>query len=189
MSTDQQRHPLAAAEAVAHELRGLRAPFCDRIEVGGSIRRRRSTVGDIELLAIPRMDAQRDMFGGVAGETDQLDQAVRELMADAVLARRRRADGALSGYGRSNKLLLRIPSGIAVDLFSTTAANWGMSMAIRTGPADFVVRMMTRFRSLGMRGHASRGVTGADGADIDCPTEGRVFDLLDWPWAPPERRR
>ena len=84
-----RRHPLAAAEAVAHELRGLLAPFCARIEVAGSIRRRRSTVGDIELLAIPRMDAQRDMFGGEAGETDQLDQSVRELMADGVLTRRR----------------------------------------------------------------------------------------------------
>ena len=189
MSNKQRRHPLAAAGAVAHELRGLLAPFCDRIEVGGSIRRRRSTVGDIELLAIPPMDGQRDMFGGVAGENDQLDQAVRQLMADGVLAKRRRADGALSGYGPANKLLLHVPSGISVDLFSTTAANWGMSMAIRTGPADFVVRMMTRFRSLGMRGHASRGVTGTDGAEIDCPNEGRVFDLLDWPWVPPERRR
>ena len=128
------------------------------------------------------------MFGGVAGKTDQLDQAVRQLMADGVLGRRRRADGALSGYGRTNKLLRHVPSGIAVDLFSTTAANWGMALAIRTGPADFVVRMMARFKTLGMRGHASRGVTGADGSEIGCPDEARVFDLLDWPWTPPDRR-
>ena len=33
MSNEQRRHPLAAAEAVAHELRGLLGPSCDRIEV------------------------------------------------------------------------------------------------------------------------------------------------------------
>ena len=110
-------------------------------------------------------------------------------MADGVLARRRRVDGALSGYGPANKLLLHVPSGISVDLFSTTSRNWGMALAIRTGPADFVVRMMARFKTLGMRGHASRGVTGPDGSEIDCPDEARVFELAGWPMTPPERRR
>ena len=188
MST-KQRYPLAAAEAVAAKLITHLAPCCKRIEVAGSIRRRRPMVGDVELLAVPSHRDVHDMFGGVIAKRDQLDAGVRELLAGGVLSKRRRVDGAFAGYGQSNKLLVHVASGIPVDLFSTTAKNWGMAQAIRTGPADFVVRMMARFKTLGMRGHASRGVTASDGTSLDCPDEEAVFALLGWALPPPARRR
>ena len=59
---------------------------------------------------------------------------------------------------------------------------------VRTGPKDFNVRMMARFRELGMRGPAYGGVTDQEGNEIECPDEETVFRLLGWSWMPPERR-
>ena len=64
-----------------------------------------------------------------------------------------------------------------------------MSLVVRTGPKDFNVRMMSRFRELEMRGHAYGGVTDRNGNDVECPDEATVFGLLGWPWIPPEERQ
>ena len=47
--------PLAAARAVAAALRELLEPACARVEIAGSIRRRKAKVGDLELVASPRL--------------------------------------------------------------------------------------------------------------------------------------
>lgn len=56
-----------------------------------------------------------------------------------------------------------------------------------SGPAAFNVRLMSRFRQMGMRGHAYGGVT-KDGQEIVCPTEEDVFRLAGWMYVPPEKR-
>ena len=76
------------------------------------------------------------------------------------------------------------------------AKNWGMAMVVRTGPADFNIRLMATFRQNGMRGHAYGGVTklgphgqeGSGRVEVDCPDERTVFDLLDWPYREPWER-
>jgi len=41
--------------------------------------------------------------------------------------------GSTETWGAQNKLALHVASGIPVDLFSTTAANWWNSLVCRTG--------------------------------------------------------
>mgnify|MGYP001591582574 CR=1 FL=1 len=59
---------------------------------------------------------------------------------------------------------------------------------MRTGPKELNIRAMSRFRSLGLQGHAYGGVTGRDGEALPCPTEKVVFRLLQWPYVAPEKR-
>ena len=47
------QRPLPDAERIAAAIVADLAPFCDRIQVAGSVRRRKEFVGDIELVAIP----------------------------------------------------------------------------------------------------------------------------------------
>ena len=47
------KRPLADAERIAAAIVADLAPFCARIQVAGSVRRRKEAVGDIELVAIP----------------------------------------------------------------------------------------------------------------------------------------
>jgi len=66
---------LEKAKAIAEQIRVLLRPACNRIEIAGSIRRRKPEVGDIELLCIPKY------FAGV----DQLDRELGALMIQRIL--------------------------------------------------------------------------------------------------------
>ena len=180
MSGEHRWHH-AEALIVAESLLASLSPACDRIELAGSIRRGRPDVGDIELLCIPKA-------GDNAFYHDDLDEVLRAMMACQRLAPRPSKIGTHT-YGPKNKLLVHVPSGIPVDVFSTDAKNWGMAFVVRTGPAELNIRMMARFKSIGFAGHAYGGVTNRQGQEIECPDEETVFRLLGWPYMPPEQRR
>ena len=179
---------LSVAEAVGEDLVRLLTPYCARIEIAGSIRRQRPQVKDIELLCVSQVTSQRDMFGADVTNYYVLDMALDSLVADGSVLRKRPNKAGHYTYGAQNKLLTHVPSGIPVDAFSSSIKNWGMSLVVRTGPKEFNVRMMSRFRELGMRGHAYGGVTDQEGNEVGCPDEETVFQLLGWPWIPPEKR-
>lgn len=179
---DKQRWPLADALAVAEKLRDTLAPACFRIEIAGSVRRKRVDVGDIELLCLPKVDADALFM------PDRLDMILTEMIYNGFLDYRLSSAGKRT-YGPKNKLLVHKASGISLDVFSTEPWFWGMSMVVRTGPAEFNVRMMQRFIDLKMRGHAYGGVTSSSGEEIECPDEATVFRLLGWPYQEPWERR
>ena len=182
--TEKGWYPLELAEATGQLLVRQLAPFCRRIELAGSIRRRRPDVGDIEVLAIPE-DGQTDPFGQPLSGESLLDQRCRALVDDGNLDYRLTKLGRRT-FGPQNKLMVHRTSNIPVDIFSATEENWGMAMVVRTGPADFNRAIMSRFLDLGMAGHAYGGVTGRDGDTLGCPTEERVFELLSWEWQEPQ---
>ena len=181
------RYPYQQAIKVAEELRALLAPACERIEIAGSLRRKKATVGDMELLCIPH--PSENLF-----RTDLLDEAVSRLLGGLLpLLALRPSIRGVTTYGPKNKLLIHLPSGIGVDIFSADAENFGMSLLVRTGSRDFNVRVMARLKALGMAGHAypkpgQGGITSHSGEEIMCPYEDVVFRCLGWPFIPPEGR-
>lgn len=182
------RFPLEEAEKVAVGLQELLRPACERIEVAGSIRRRKAEVSDIELVAVPHYEDGVDMFGDVVERIDFLQTAIMGLVENRVLKIR-------GGYGPQNKLMQHVPTGIPVDIFSATVENWGMAMLVRTGPADFNKAVMSRLQQLGHRGHAYGGITlnavdiHGGRREITCPDEKDVFDVLGWEFIAPQERR
>jgi DNA polymerase/3'-5' exonuclease PolX len=192
--------PYAAhwADQIVEEL----TPYCERLVIAGSIRRRKTTVKDIEILAVPKAaDGQEDMFGKVRADVDDLltgylrAETAKDPFTQTQWALRPNVNGHTT-FGRQNKLLSwscmppirpRIRGDMPVDVFSVTAENWGMALFVRTGPADWNVKAMTRFRELGMRGHAYGGVS-RDGEEIACPEEADVFRLLGWDYVEPRAR-
>ena len=192
--TSEKRFPLWKAVQVAAQLVPLLGPYCQRIEVCGSVRRLKPEVKDIELLCVSAVGQSLDMFG--ATNYWALDMALDQMVKDGDLLVKRKNKSGQYNYGEKNKLLVHVPTGIGVDVFSTTEANWGMSKVVRTGPAEFNIRMMRRFPELRLRGHAYGGVTRLgppgreeeDAVEIACPTELAVFDLLGWPYLNPVDR-
>ena len=186
--TTKTRYPIRTAQHVANEvLAELQAdpPACQRVTIAGSIRRNVGRVGDIEILAIPNTGLT-DLFGNPVPGDSALDHRCHQLVARGVLALRPNVNGSTT-FGPMNKLLVHVASGIPVDIFTADLQNWGMSLLVRTGPADFCKAVMARFQYLGMAGHAYGGVTRA-GFSVDCPDEETVFNLLEWPYLSPERR-
>ena len=168
---------LEKARVIAEELKNLLKPACERIEIAGSIRRQKPNVGDVELLVIPKHE----------GLVSPLDWEIQTLLFGGILDFRRNKRGSRV-YGPKNKLMVHVPSGIAVDLFSSTEENWGMALFVRTGPREWNIKAMSRFRELGMQGHAYGGVTDAEGNELGCPDEETIFGYLGWAYVPPERR-
>ena len=182
----KERWPLVLARLVAEELVEKLEDVCERIEIAGSMRREVFQVGDIEIVCIPKFRERFDLFGEPVQGASLLDERCVELARENILEYRPNARGAVI-FGPLNKLLVHQPTGMPVDIFSTTADNWGMTLAVRTGPKTFCIRMMRRFRDLGFRGHPYGGVTrGRD--EYGCPTEEQLFELLGWDYLAPGSR-
>jgi len=165
------------ARKVAEELVERLTPACERIEIAGSLRRRKPMVGDIELVCIPKYD----------GVLDMLDQAIRGLMFNGVLDYRLNK-GDIRTYGPKNKLLRHVPSGIGVDVFCTTPDCWAVTLFLRTGGAATNQRIATEALKRGWRFQAyGRGFTTPYG-EVICHSEEDVFASLGLPYLPPERR-
>ena len=170
---------LERAKAIAEELKELLAPACERITVAGSIRRRKPFPNDIELLCIPKY---------VEG-VDQLDKELGVLFVRGILTYRRNKRGSI-GYGPQNKLLLHKPSGIGIDIFSTTKECWPVALVVRTGGKSTNMEIATRAIERGMRFHAyGRGFTRADGSELVCYSEEDIFRAVGLRYLEPWERR
>ena len=171
---------LHQAELIANELLRKLEPVCERITVAGSIRRQKPVVGDIELLVIPK-------HGGLVGEVDLLDQEIIDLMRRGVLGYRLNKLGSRI-YGPKNKLMLHIPSGIGVDIFSTDSECWPVALVVRTGSAETNKRIAMAAIRKGWHLRAyGRGFTTPDG-ELVCRSEMDVFEFAGLPYLEPWER-
>ncbi|HSM03612.1 MAG TPA: DNA polymerase/3'-5' exonuclease PolX [Longimicrobiales bacterium] len=152
------------------------APGVTRLEVAGSYRRRRETVGDVDLLA--RCDGDGtpvvEHFTGFPG-------AVRVEAA---------------GSTKGNIVL---PSGLSVDLRVIPSRSYGAALHYFTGSKEHNVRVRTLGVKRGLRinewgvfripeGVDAESLGKEDGERVGGETEEEVFAALDLPWIPPELR-
>ncbi len=152
---------------IAEKVKALLSPHCDRIEIAGSIRRKKSWVKDIEIVAIPKPYDTGLFENGIASVVNQWKKVKGELPC---------------------KYTQRIlPEGIKLDLFFAQKANWGYIFAIRTGSADYSFKVLAS-------GWKKRGYKGIDGflthggERIDILEEKNLFERLGLPFAEPENR-
>ena len=185
------RRPLAEAEVAAATLVGLLRPGCERIEVAGSIRRRAADVKDIEAVAVPRFGA--DMFNGTGD--DLLNDQIRYLATTRTIRYRNpRKDEPVAEYDMRDRryypLWLPWKDGLfAVDLFCVRPpAQWGAIFAIRTGPADYSARLVTKAKEHGVRCEQGRLVDD-EGRPVDTPEERDFIEECGLPFLPPEQRQ
>ncbi|GAH43204.1 unnamed protein product [marine sediment metagenome] len=168
---------LERAQEIADELLKQLYPYCQRIEVAGSVRRQKPEPSDIELLCIPKY---------VAG-VDQLDREIGALMIQGILGFRLNKRGSRI-YGPKNKLLIHI-NGIGVDIFSTDEQCWPVALVVRTGGKETNKRIATAALRKGWRFHAyGSGFSTPDG-EIVCHSEREVFEAVGLPYQEPWERR
>jgi DNA polymerase/3'-5' exonuclease PolX len=185
--SDKPKIPRALALAVADELIQRLSPFCERIQIAGSLRRGNHEVGDVELLYIPRFEArQADFF--TSAPVNLADEEIGRLLAGQVLAKRPSKIGVFT-WGASNKLGLHTASGVPVDMFATSSDNWWVSLVIRTGSKAMNLILTTAAQRRGRTLNAyGSGVTESDGNIIAATSERHVFDLCGVPYLEPAQR-
>jgi DNA polymerase/3'-5' exonuclease PolX len=172
---------LSQAFEIAERIRSELAPFCDRIEIAGSIRRCKPEVGDIEIVAIPtRVHHEPDLFTSVAD--DHVRFVAFQKFCDLV---NRWPAGKGKSTGKYTQRIL--PEGIKLDLFMADKDNWGLIYAIRTGSAAFshhvLANAWVRAGYHSMEGHLVKGFH-----KIPVREERDLFDLIGVAWQEPQKR-
>ena len=180
MSETKNRLSYANALAIAHSVVADMEPYCERIEIAGSLRRKKPDVGDIEICAIPKMVRVNNLFQDEI-VVSALEIGIRNLCS--------RYSWSITKNGDHYK---RIDLGpISLDLFVTTPAQWGCIFLIRTGPSDFSHWLVTPKRNGGgMPGylHIKDGRLWNGDEVLHTPEEVDVFDAMWLSWIEPEKR-
>jgi len=177
MTTMKTKASYDAAKTEAEYIIKFLQPHCERIEIAGSIRRKKQEVGDIELVAIPK--PKFDMFGERIADDHDLNYFGWETIGRPVK--------------NGNKFKqIALYSGLSLDLFIVVApAQWGVIFTIRTGSADFSHRLVTSKKFGGLMPSNLTVKDGAiwhNGHIIETPEEKDVFDLISVAYIEPELR-
>lgn len=165
---------LRTARAVASEMVEAFRPYCDRIEVAGSIRRGRDWVNDIEIVAIPKSTVRQpdmDIFGEPIGKAVTVRDPGFIMVVDSI------ANPLVKGRPSDGKYLQMFTrDGVKVDLFLCQPDTWGYIYTIRTGSADFIRMMAARWVQMGYKG--VEGQLTRFGKPVSTPEEGDLFAML-----------
>jgi len=151
---------LEKAKAIANEVITKLAPYCAKIEVAGSVRRRKPLPADIDIVLIPT-----DLWN-LTREINALGPAI------------------VSGY----KLKRINYNGVQVDLYYATPETWGMTLLVRTGSADHNIRLAARAKKMGLHFSVARGIEDGRGEVIASRTEQEVLNALSLNYITPEER-
>lgn len=152
---------------IAEKTKALLAPYCEKIEIAGSIRRKKPDVKDIELVAIPKPYDVGLFESGIAKVVKQWEKVKGELPC---------------------KYTQRIlPEGIKLDLFFADRENWGLIYAMRTGSADYSHKVLaTEWVKNGYKSEG--GYIYSNGKRVPIPEEEDLFKLIGLVYVAPELR-
>jgi DNA polymerase/3'-5' exonuclease PolX len=133
---------------------------CVRIEVAGSVRRKKANPSDIEIVVEPkfRKDPQPAEFWGTTEPIDEytvnlFDEYCKELIRCGILEKRQNSLGRTS-WGEKAKLGILYLGGewAPIDIFSVVEpATRGVQLALRTGPGDFNKVLVNHAHTIGRK--------------------------------------
>jgi DNA polymerase/3'-5' exonuclease PolX len=180
---------LAHAQGIAQELITILNPFCDRIEVAGSVLRKKNICKDIELVIIPK---QEITFEGLFKDEEVITYPIDKfLWEDYRFDFRLNKDGKRM-YGDKNKLLLFETEKygiIALDIFTADQSNFMMVKFIRTGGAENNKKIAITANQLGMSLKIYESCfTDRRGFTYRMDSEEQIYKFLDLPYLKPEER-
>ncbi|MDJ0754900.1 MAG: DNA polymerase/3'-5' exonuclease PolX [Ardenticatenaceae bacterium] len=153
---------LPLAERILGELKQLDG--VQKAAVGGSVRRRKETIGDIDLLiATDKPEETIDYFCNLE-------------IAEEVVAK------------GPTKARIQLANGLGVDLRVLPAENWGTLLSYFTGSQAHNVRLREMARKKGLSLNEYSFTDLDSGAETLCPDEQSIYQTLDLPYIPPVLR-
>ncbi len=155
---------LEGAQKIAAKVIKQLSPYCQKIEVAGSIRRRKAIVHDIDIVLIPS-DAWN--------------------LEAEVLALARPFQPKKSG----EKLKRFDFNGAQIDLYYATVDTWATLLLIRTGSTENNIRLCSRAKEMSWHLAASGdGLFNETGKRIAGDSEISIYNALGLPFQRPEER-
>ena len=162
--------PLATAQKIAEKIASELTPFCRRIEIAGSIRRRRPAVGDIDLVV-----ELKDHDGFQA----RLQQNTTPIST-----------------GDQN-IIVQLKNGCQLDVFTAkpgihdllgyTPGTWGSILLSRTGSRAHNIRLASLAAERGLHWNPYHGIFSGKTV-VASESEEDIFRALGIGFVPPEKR-
>lgn len=153
-----ERMDLGRARALATRFSKYMEMACERVELAGSIRRKKPTVGDIELVVVPTVEVvevRKDLFTWEDVEHCKLTELVKDLERKGIFVPRLNKNGANIAWGLdgSARYLAGMYKDFAVDVFVVRSdrMDWhGWTKVLRTGPGEANIALVTPRRKGGL---------------------------------------
>lgn len=154
---------LKVAEEIAKQVVDKLSPFCQRIEVAGSIRRQRPLPKDIDIVLIPK---------------------------DAWNLRAEVLNLCWPFFPQGGDKLVRFGvNGVQVDLYFADETTWATLLLIRTGSTEHNIKLCSLAKKKGWHLHANgQGLFNEKGQRIAGETEESIFEALGLEYIAPEKR-
>jgi len=179
-----KHYDASLARGVAEKLIDAVRDSCERIEIAGSLRRKRAMVHDIDLVVIPKLIEQPRTNPTFFDDTELVPALLIRLNE---LFDRRKIDE----FTRGEKIYkcFATATGIPIDIYLATTVTWPTILLIRTGSKHFNIRMCQHARELDYQLHADgRGLEDGDGKLLPITSEHDIFAALNLPYIEPEAR-
>lgn len=173
-----------AALEIAQQLCEEIQPYCERVEIGGSIRRKKAQVKDIELVLIPKkipvlVNNQLLLFDDQYARKGT-DPALRSYLQQFSWVK-----GDITAGGKYQQVILK--QGIALDLFTAEKNNWGYILTLHTGSGNFNhYSLIPKLKANGYK--MDQGWIKRNGDVIFTPEEEDLFRIAGLDYIPPEYR-
>lgn len=164
---------LSVAQKYAEKICETLSPFCERIAIAGSIRRRRPEVNDIDLVMIPKPE-------GLGLIVDRCRETCTPLQVGQVNLSFQTQTGI--------RLDLYMAHPRKVDLFDIAASNWGALLLCRTGSKEFNVWLAKQAEALNLQYRPYMGIVNNHGDLVAGETEEEIFKALNLSFIQPEAR-
>lgn len=212
MSASTDRISLEKGHRVMSHLVPLLRAGSERVAAVGSYIRRRETLGDIELLAVPRtlqvtgdlqVAGQGNLFAGEALQVNGVWLVLNRLVLEDRARPVRPAAPVDPATGeipldetwdhrrqpnKARKLRLWLPRcRVLVEVWMCPAEEWGVQETFRTGPAEFSHALAGHAKRIGRP--IRRGRVWMHGEAVPTPEPEDVFTTLGLRWVPRPLRR
>lgn len=160
----------------------------------GSIRRHRTECGDVDIVCVPAMKEERDLFGEVTSQRNLLQHFIKmyAMSGKATLQ---------SGEEPTTKSMSIQLSKCQLDLWFATRATFATRLICRTGSKDHNIWLASRAKRMGLKWNPYEGVFGGGrwlGGDPDTYVGGKllamflheadIYRALDLPFIEPMHR-
>lgn len=153
---------LERAKAIADQIIKRLKPYCSRIEVAGSVRRKKPIVKDIDIVLI-------------ASDLWKLSHEISGLGPSRL------------GGGKLKRIIY---NGVQLDFYFATPETWATLLLIRTGSKENNIRLATLAKKRGWHLAASGdGLFNEKGERIAGDSEESIYEALGLSWQRPEERR
>lgn len=123
---------LKQAETIAVATCYKLQPYCTKINIAGSIRRKKKEVKDIEIICLPKSEKSKDLFGG-EGEIIRSKKFIETVNSLGKI---------IKGNASGKMIQIELPEGINLDLFVPDDFDYYRQYAIRTGSADYAHKVI-----------------------------------------------